>query len=251
MRLRNASSFLAAGVLVAASVFSGSANAAIVILNVQDQGSALPGAPLPAASNIFYENFDNAPLGSGVYNGVGGLTLTTVPNAAVVTGTSDQAAAPFVDGTNNLYFGPVYTGPDNTRYVAAGATSTNPAAVATLSFTAAQQYLGLLWGSVDIFNTLSFFNGATLVGTITGQNLADLGFPAGGLRNPQGTVYVNIVATGGTTFNRVEARSTINTFEFDNVAFSVVPEPTSAVLALAGGGLFFLRFRRKKAAVVA
>ena len=34
----------------------------------------------------------------------------------------------------------------------------------TLTMPCAEKYLGLLWGSVDAYNTLSFYDGSTLIG---------------------------------------------------------------------------------------
>ena len=63
-------------------------------------------------------------------------------------------------------------------------------------------YFGLLWGSVDNYNTLSFYNGSTLIGTITG---ADITPTATGDQGVNGTFYVNLVST--TPFDRVVATS--------------------------------------------
>jgi hypothetical protein len=172
------------------------------------------------------------------------IGLVFVTNAQVVTGTTPSvAAAPFLSGGNGTHFGNPLTGlndqpngVDATRYIAAGGQNTNPGAQVTLNLPAEEMYFGLLWGSVDTFNTLTFFDGATQVGVLTG---ASVDATATGNQGLNGTFYVNINST--LQFNRVVAQSTINTFEFDNVAINpqrindVVPEASSlAVWSLLG-----------------
>ena len=84
---------------------------------------------------------------------------------------------------------------------------------------------------MDSYNTLSLYDGLTLVGTVTGTDVTS---NANGDQGVNGTYYVNI--TSGTSFNTVVATSTSNAFEFDNVAYNVsaVPEPSSFILGLVG-----------------
>ena len=79
------------------------------------------------------------------------------------------------------------------------------------------------------------------IGTILGSDITGV--------NPQdtgvnGTGYVNI--SSSTPFSSVIARSTSNSFEFDDVAYTqVVPEPASGLLLSAGlVGLGFMRRRK-------
>jgi hypothetical protein len=113
-----------------------------------------------------------------------------------------------------------------------------------------ETYFGILWGSVESYNTLSFYNDVTLVGTVTGS---DVNASVNGDQGVNGTLYVNINATAGTAFDRVVATSSQYAFEFDNVAFnpvlvanpsSAVPEPFS--LALLGTGLLGLVLVRRR-----
>src|ERR1035438_4266402 len=134
------------------------------------------------------------------------------------------------------------TGADATTYLTAGGVSGSQA---TLTFGATEMYMGLLWGSVDSFNTLSFYNGATLVGTVTGSQV--LASPNGD-QGVNGTVYVNINST--LPFDSVVATSSLHAFEFDNVAYNktAVPEPTTMIagaLLLLPFGASTLRILRK------
>jgi hypothetical protein len=157
-----------------------------------------------------------------------------------VTGASAGIfAAPFVSNSNGLLFGDSQvSGQDNTEYLTTGLGS------AKLVFPGQEHYMGLLWGSVDDYNTLSFYNGATLVGSITG---ADVTAAANGDQGVNGTFYVNIISP--VSFDRVVATSSQYAFEFDNVAFNPtnpVPEPIS--LGLFGLGLMGVGLARRRRA---
>ncbi|MBK1662268.1 Npun_F0296 family exosortase-dependent surface protein [Paracraurococcus ruber] len=206
--------------------------------------SSVGGAPTGAVR----ENFDDLALGntSGQTTATG-ITVQIGGDAAIVQGSvGGRYAAPSLSGGNGAGFGPGGTaqgdGANGTAYLTTGSTGTDSGSAITLLLPSAMQYFGLLWGSVDGYNTLSFFKGNSLVGAVTGGDVAPL---PNGDQGPQGTRYVNI--TSSTAFDRVVATSSSYAFEFDNVAFNLnpvgVPEP--GTLALVAAGLLGLGAARR------
>ena len=192
-----------------------------------------------APTGVNYSNFDSLPPGGagGSSNGIG--VSFTGSGQAVQGSSSDLYAAPYLSNGNGTLFGDPTNGPDATTYLSTGI------GTVTLTMPGQEKYLGLLWGSVDSYNSLTFYDGSTVVGTVTGT---DVTAGASGDQGVNGTYYVNI--TSSQSFDRVVASSTQYAFEFDNVAYnsSAVPEPSSFVLALAGmaGAATCWRVRRKR-----
>ena len=216
---------------VAIAVSSGAAAHASVL----SVSAAVGGAPLGAS----YANFDNLAVnapGAAVPNNTGGssggVTVSFSGNGGTVRGAlGGKYAAPYLSNNNGTLFGDGETGADSTTYLSTGI------GTATLSFAGSERYLGLLWGSVDWYNRLTFYNGATVVGSLTGADVT--GSPTGN-QGVNGTYYVNIISSQA--FNRVVASSSQYSFEFDNVAYDTgrnihprVPEP--ATFGLMGFGL--------------
>jgi hypothetical protein len=194
-----------------------------------------------APTGVNYANFDGLPLGAagGISNGI---TVSFTGDGQAVQGSlSGVYAAPYLSNGNGTPFGDPNNGPDGTTFLTTGIGSV------TLALPGQEMYVGLLWGSVDSYNTLSLYNGSTLVGTVTGT---DVTASADGNQGAIGTFYVNINSTD--SFNKVVATSSSYAFEFDNVAYngSAVPEPSSFILALVGmmGAATYQRMRRKGSA---
>jgi hypothetical protein len=176
---------------------------------------------------------------------VGGATLETFngPNPSILTlsgaaylETGDAwATPPYFSGATAAYFGESpATGYDASKYVAVAGGS------ATLSFSMPQHYFGLLWGSLDLQpnrNLLTFYDNANnVIGAVDGLTLLSANGSLGSGDSP----YVNIISTSAFSKIVATAVSDPQRFEFDDVAYAVVPEPASCVLM--GAGLCVLAF---------
>lgn len=227
---RRTLSSLTGALAVGLACMSPAAHATLTITSV------VGGVPSGATS---YVNFDTLPLG-GTGGPIGGITVSFGSSGQTVQGSvGGQYAAPVLSNSNGVLFGDPTNGADTTPYLTTGASQV------ILALPAPEKYFGLLWGSVDGYNTLQFFDGMTLVGTITGTQVSA---SANGDQGASGTYYVNI--NSDLAFDTVVASSSSFAFEFDNVAYNPealsVPEPVS--MALFGLGLIGVGFSRRKAA---
>jgi len=223
--------FIAAAVVLFGS--AGSAQAALLV------SGSVGGAP----TGVNLDSLDWLSLGNaGGLSPESGLTINFSGNAQAVSGSSSGVyAAPYVSGGNAAAFGnPQADGPNITTYVTAGSTGAVAGSAVEILLPGSQLYFGLLWGSVDNYNTLSFYDGAALIGSITG---ADVVASPNGDQGVNGTLYVNITSTQG--FDRVVATSSQFAFEFDNISFNqTVPVSEPGMLALLGLGLLGMGMAR-------
>ena len=97
------------------------------------------------------------------------------------------------------------SGPDTTNYLSVGTTGTE-----TIAFNGMQNAFGLYWGSVNLRNTIEFFDGATLVASYSGADLS-----------PRvGNYYVQFYALS--PFDKVVIQSD-QAFEIDNISAGFIP----------------------------
>lgn len=208
------------------------AHASLVI-----SSSVLGGPSL--ATDVNYVNFDNLVPNAGGFSPnllpqsatTGGIGVTFTPDGeSLDKPVSGIAAPPFVAGLNDTPFTPhtpysqANPDADTTVYLTSGATPAT--ASLTLTFPAST-YLGLLWGSVDTYNSLTLYYTDGTSEVITGTQALD---PAIGDQGLGGSTYVNITSTDK-AFNKAVATSNGQyAFELDNVAYNGVPEATTIVV---------------------
>lgn len=134
---------------------------------------------------------------------------------------------------------------DGTNYMAVLGGGTENISYATL-----KNSFGLYWGSIDTYNSLTFYNGNTEVWSITGANLSPPQSANGGQLDYASNAYVLLSQLP--LFDRVVAASTSNSFEFDNVvagdgatnlAGSVPESSTWAMMLLGFAGFGYAAYR--------
>ncbi|MCR0980779.1 SdrD B-like domain-containing protein [Roseomonas populi] len=129
-------------------------------------------------------------------------TITFAGNSGVYHGsTSGVAATPYGEAGNYFASEPVTLG-----------------AGVTINFATAQRYFGIEWGSADASNTINFYNGNTLIYSISGSDVLS---GANGSQGADGTVYVNLnFASPTLAYTRVTLVAATPAFEFTDVAYS-------------------------------
>jgi hypothetical protein len=212
------------------------------------------------ANGFFVETFDSAtaldgaPAGTTEYNAAGaagvGCAVNSTGSGIVVTSSTDGLGVRN-DDVNNGAAAPAN---DNTCYGHTPAIGGDLPAWVEIDYTAflASQgdfgitYLGFYWGSIDEYNTFSFFSGDDLVAEIDGETLTDAA-NAGNQTDPETNRYVNIDFSFADAFDRVRISTTGIAGEFDNIVIGLAsrPVPAPAGLAFLGLGLLGLSFSRK------
>ena len=209
------------------------------------------GASGVPTANVNYLDFRSISLGSGMGMLAGntsdsadplGTTMVNMRADARIMRDFPPTVGDFsFDGSGSTSNG---DGSSLLRYVRTGASTGSQA---EFVFDEGQRYLGLLWGSVDAGNTLTFYFTDNTSQSISGSQISP---DSTGLQGMAGAYYVNV--TSDKSFDRVVASTSDAAFEFSNLAFStsaiVVPEAgTMAIWGLGLGcigGLSWLRRRR-------
>jgi hypothetical protein len=205
--------FLLAVTTAAALGLASAANGAIVI------ASNLPGTDPYSGPTPTY-TFDTL-AGTPTFTG-----------GAVVSGTSLAHAQPF--GSTGSYY-------------SVGLTD-GPTGVIDLSSFGDISTIGLLWGSVDAYNTLQFLDGSNnVLASFDGAAIIN---PADGNQSdPDTNRLVTFLLTGAdvSAFSQLRLTSNNNAFEIDNLTInSPVPEPAAWALMMVGFLLLGAAMRRRR-----
>ena len=138
-------------------------------------------------------------------------------------------------------FDDIYAAPagDTTQYYAVGPDEGSPAMVSVADF----NKVSLYWGSIDYYNTISFLSGNTVLASFNGSQLIG-GSPNGAESH---TVTFNLTPTERAQVTRISFSSTVDAFEFDNLAIGVgsVPEPATWATLMVGFGAIGGALRRR------
>ena len=192
-----------------------------------------------------------------------GMTIDTFDSGSSSSGPGGSVTAWTYSGNSAIYLGDVsgkasapYNGriapygKDNTHYFSVPATGSGNG-VATVDFGGGSYtYLGLLWGSMDAYNQIDLLSDGSVVGTITGTDVAYGHDPDGNQMSTLTNEYVNIFSTEGFDAIRITSfagfgGSSPYAFELDNLAVAVpVPLPGALPLGLFAVGLGMAKLRK-------
>lgn len=161
-------------------------------------------------------------------------TLTGSVNASIVGGSILNSDQPFADIPAGVIVGG--------NFLSAGPTTTQPSEV---TFSSGIDYISFLWGSPDLYNSLTV---VTTAGNVVFDVLS-LGFLVTN-GDQSFSQYVQFVADVGVDITGLIFSNTPPTNAFEVANFSVtapIPEPETYALMLAGlGAVGFIARRRRR-----
>lgn len=192
-------------------------------------------------------NFDGTtPLGASWFNGA---------FAPLGNGTLTAASAPLVTpppgNVSGAYQSPFNNTPlkDKQSYFSIGGSNNGNGGGSpmTLEFAAGITEFSFLWGSIDSYNEIEFFDAAqTSLGFLTGTGINSFIDPTGTGPNFENVALLSIFAAPGDAIKYIAFSSTTAALEiaFENPA--AIPLPASGLLLIGAlGGLYGARRRRK------
>lgn len=110
----------------------------------------------------------------------------------------------------------------------------------TITYSGARHSFGLYWGSIDAYNTLTFYNNGIAFLSYTGSDIVPL-IANGNQADDASNRYVTF---SNLTFDQVVLSSSQNSFEVDNISAGV-PELSTWLMMLIGfAGIGLVAYRR-------
>jgi hypothetical protein len=202
---------------------------------------------ISAPADAIMLTFGGTPVaGQGQFSSVPGVTTIDFESGAPTSGLAVYSApgpGPAVVSGNTV--SSLLSLDDTSKYLAVSILGDEKGTTpVTIAFANPLDYFGLYWGTPNANNTISFFNGDTLLESFRGDALYSV-VPS------TGAVYANFFAEAGKSFNKVVLSEISVAFESDNHAYKVaesVPEPVTSLTAFASvvAGVLMKRQQQRK-----
>ena len=175
------------------------------------------------------------------------------PGQTLVADIDDPTAAGYSLIGGEVHQGPLVVGVaappagDTSKYLAVTSSET-----ATFSSDKALTSLSVYIGSLDTYNNITFDGANGFTETLTGTELLDsiTASPSSGDQFSGQTNRRFYFTFGGDAVDKVLFQSSGNSLEFDNIAVSAAPDPSTWALMIAGVGLAGYALRRGRPAAL-